>query len=100
MPVNSAQLFEDLVTTLQAHADPQQAAAAKADLKSDLQFIGVPVPQLGEREFFIRKAIGWVLRDVSKRDPQWVQGFIDQHRAQMAGLTLREASKYLTAPKS
>ena len=53
------------------------------------------VPLLGDREFFIRKAIGWVLRDVSKRDPAWVQGFVDRHRAQMAGLTLREASKYL-----
>ncbi|MBI5609740.1 MAG: DNA alkylation repair protein [Deltaproteobacteria bacterium] len=53
------------------------------------------VPLLGDREFFIRKAIGWVLRDVSKRDPAWVQGFLQRHRAAMAGLTLREASKYL-----
>lgn len=54
------------------------------------------VPLLGDREFFIRKAIGWVLRDVSKRDPAWVQSFVDRHRVRMAGLTLREASKYLT----
>ncbi len=53
------------------------------------------VPLLVEREFFIRKAIGWVLRDVSKREPAWVQGFVERHRGQMAGLTLREASKYL-----
>ena len=29
-------------------------------------------PMLAEREFFIRKAIGWVLREISRRDPAWV----------------------------
>ena len=29
-------------------------------------------PLLADREFFIRKAIGWVLREISKRDPDWV----------------------------
>ena len=27
-----------------------------------------------EKEFFIRKATGWVLREISKRDPRWVAG--------------------------
>jgi 3-methyladenine DNA glycosylase AlkD len=30
------------------------------------------IPMLGEKEFFIRKAIGWVLREAAKRDPEWV----------------------------
>ena len=50
---------------------------------------------LGQKEFFINKAIGWALRDYSKTNPEWVQGFINRHRHKMAKLSLREASKYL-----
>ena len=50
---------------------------------------------LGQKEFFINKAIGWALRDYSKTNPEWVQGFIDRYRHKMAKLSLREASKYL-----
>ena len=50
---------------------------------------------LGQKEFFINKAIGWALRDYSKTNPEWVQGFIDHHRHEMAKLSLREAGKYL-----
>jgi len=50
---------------------------------------------LGQKEFFINKAIGWALRDYSKTNPEWVQGFIGRHRHEMAKLSLREASKYL-----
>ncbi|RMX15944.1 DNA alkylation repair protein [Vandammella animalimorsus] len=50
---------------------------------------------LGQREFFINKAIGWALRDYSKTNPQWVRAFIDQHRNRMAALSIHEASKYL-----
>lgn len=46
-----------------------------------------------EREFFIRKAIGWVLREVAKRHPEWTCGFLRRHR--VAGLTLREATRSL-----
>jgi 3-methyladenine DNA glycosylase AlkD len=51
---------------------------------------------LEEREFFIRKAIGWVLREVSKTRPALVRGFLARHRDRASGLTLREATKYLT----
>jgi 3-methyladenine DNA glycosylase AlkD len=50
---------------------------------------------LGEREFFIRKAIGWVLREVGKRRPDLVFEFLRQHRDAVSGLTLREGAKYL-----
>ena len=50
---------------------------------------------LGQKEFFINKAIGWALRDYSKTNPEWVQGFIDRYRHKMAKLSLREAGKYL-----
>ena len=50
---------------------------------------------LGEKEFFINKAIGWSLREYSKTDPQWVRDFIDRYREELAPLSIREASKYI-----
>ncbi len=50
---------------------------------------------VAEKEFFIRKAIGWVLRDVSKKRPDLVFGFLLDHVHEVSGLTLREGSKYL-----
>ena len=49
----------------------------------------------GSGEFFIDKAIGWALRDYSKTSPEWVRGFIEDHRGRMSALSIREASKYL-----
>lgn len=48
-----------------------------------------------EREFFITKAIGWSLRELSKRNPEAVVGFLAEHTDQMARLSVREASKYI-----
>lgn len=50
---------------------------------------------LDEKEFFIRKAIGWVLRDVSKKRPQLVFDFLIHHIDRVSPLSLREGSKYL-----
>ena len=50
---------------------------------------------LGQAEFFINKAIGWVLRDYSKTNPEWVKNFIEKNRENMAKLSIKEASKYL-----
>jgi 3-methyladenine DNA glycosylase AlkD len=58
-------------------------------------FSVLAVPMLGEREFFIRKAIGWALREVGKTRPADVVAFLRTHGADVAGLTLREAVKYL-----
>jgi 3-methyladenine DNA glycosylase AlkD len=46
-----------------------------------------------EREFFIRKAIGWALRQHSWTDPDFVRRFLGEHRAVLSGLSFREASK-------
>lgn len=50
---------------------------------------------LEEREFFVRKAIGWVLRDASRRDPARVARWLLPRAARASGLTLREATKHL-----
>ena len=47
------------------------------------------------REFFIRKAIGWALRDHARADPDWVVAFVDRHADQLSGLSKREALKHL-----
>ena len=56
-------------------------------------------PMLDEREFFIRKAIGWVLREVSKKRPELTYEFLKKHRERVSGLSLREGAKYLPAPQ-
>jgi 3-methyladenine DNA glycosylase AlkD len=50
---------------------------------------------LEEREFFIRKAIGWVLRERAKKRPAEVLAWLEPRRERASGLTLREASKHL-----
>jgi 3-methyladenine DNA glycosylase AlkD len=50
---------------------------------------------LEETEFFIRKAIGWVLRETSKTRPQEVYKWIAPRTHRASGVTMREAVKYL-----
>jgi len=49
----------------------------------------------GEKEFFIRKAIGWALRDYARWNPEEVTDFLVKHRPVLSGLTMREAAKHL-----
>jgi len=58
-------------------------------------FASLASSMVEEKEFFIRKAIGWVLRDVSKKRPQLAYGFLIEHIDEVSGLTFREGSKYL-----
>ena len=48
-----------------------------------------------EREFFIRKAIGWVARDVARRAPEVVQGWAVPRLDTMSGVTRREVVRHL-----
>ena len=59
------------------------------------RFERLAAPMLDDREFFIRKAIGWVLREVGKRHPERTYDFLRRHRSAVAGLTLREGARYL-----
>ena len=54
------------------------------------------LPNLDDREFFLRKAIGWALRQYARVDPDWVRGFVDEHQDRMSALSRREATKHLT----
>jgi len=48
-----------------------------------------------EEDFFIRKAIGWVLREHSKIDPLSIQKFIEKNEKKLSNLSIKEGSKYL-----
>lgn len=47
----------------------------------------------GEREFFIRKAIGWALRSYARTAPEAVAGFLAAHGDELSGLSPREAER-------
>lgn len=59
------------------------------------RFIRYADGMLDEREFFIRKAIGWVLREVGKKRPELVRDFLLARLPRVSSITLREAVKYL-----
>jgi 3-methyladenine DNA glycosylase AlkD len=46
-------------------------------------------------EFFIRKAIGWALREYSKSDPVAVRDFVSAHQGRLSGLSSREAVRLI-----
>lgn len=48
-----------------------------------------------EKEFFIRKAIGWSLREYAKTNPRAVSDFLLKNREVLSALSFREASKHL-----
>ncbi|UWQ43398.1 DNA alkylation repair protein [Leisingera aquaemixtae] len=48
-----------------------------------------------DRDWFIQKAIGWWLRDLSKHDAARTRAFLDAHGAQMKAFARKEAAKYL-----
>lgn len=50
---------------------------------------------LGSDEFFIDKAIGWVLRDYGKTNPEWVINFVNRYQDKMSKLSITQAMKYL-----
>ena len=51
------------------------------------------VNNFGSDEFFINKAIGWALRDYSKKNPEWVKDFVNKYNTKMHSLSIKEASK-------
>jgi 3-methyladenine DNA glycosylase AlkD len=52
-------------------------------------------PMLTDREFFVAKAIGWVLRDTGRRRPELVSRWVVPRASVMSRVTLREAVKPL-----
>jgi 3-methyladenine DNA glycosylase AlkD len=51
--------------------------------------------QAGHADFFVRKAIGWALREFARTDPDAVRAFVAEHRESLSGLSVREALRHL-----
>lgn len=75
---------------------PLALLVALREGRGDLaRFGALAEPMLGETEFFVRKALGWVLRDASRRRPDEVAAWLLPRAARASGLTVREAVKHL-----
>ncbi len=48
-----------------------------------------------DTEFFIRKALGWALRQHARTDPEAVRDYVNRNADRLAGLTKREALKHI-----
>ena len=66
--------------------------------ETDLDLLATVIePNIGDPDFFIRKAIGWALREVGYVDPAWVRRFVAAH-AGLAPLSRREALRRIGDP--
>ncbi|CAG5080675.1 DNA alkylation repair protein [Parvicella tangerina] len=64
---------------------------------TDLELLtNVIEKNLGSKEFFINKAIGWMLREYSRVDPLWVLGFVEDH-PNLSNLSIKEATRLINA---
>jgi 3-methyladenine DNA glycosylase AlkD len=65
---------------------------AKRETDLDLLYACIE-PSLDSKEFFLRKAIGWALRQYAWTDPAEVQRYVRQNDDRLSGLSKREALK-------
>jgi 3-methyladenine DNA glycosylase AlkD len=90
----------DLVATMDAwSADPDKWLVRTAilhqvrygDATESERLFRYCAAQAGHRDFFVRKAIGWALREHAKVAPDAVRAFVAEHAADLSGLSRREA---------
>lgn len=67
---------------------------AKDDMDLDLLYACIE-PSISSKEFFLRKAIGWVLRQYARTNPQEVRRYVSANEARLSNLTKREALKHI-----
>ncbi|MFC4222910.1 DNA alkylation repair protein [Lysinibacter cavernae] len=66
--------------------------------RTDLALLTEAIDQnAGDPEFFIRKAIGWALREYSRVDPGWVTDFVDARATVLSPLSRREAVRNIAS---
>ncbi|EMD24438.1 DNA alkylation repair protein [Amycolatopsis azurea] len=66
---------------------------AKGGTDTDLLTRAVEA-NLDDKDFFLRKGIGWALREYAKTEPDWVRAFVAAHPA-LSTLSRKEALKHL-----
>lgn len=71
-------------------------AQLKFKAATDEAFLAAVIgPSLGNREFFLAKAIGWALRQHSRTNPAFVVDYVEMHKDQLVPLSKREGLKVL-----
>ena len=71
-------------------------AQLKAKAATDTALLAAVIEaNLGDGEFFVRKAIGWALREYAKTSPDWVAAFVAGHSAVISPLSRQEALRRL-----
>ncbi len=51
---------------------------------------------IDHKDFFIRKAIGWALREYAKTNPDFTLKFVENHKDLLSNLSIREALKHFS----
>lgn len=51
---------------------------------------------VGDRDDMVVKALSWALRELSKRDPEAVDQFLDEHQSELAARVVREVRNKLS----
>ena len=70
----------------------------KAKAGTDLELLYACIePSIDSKEFFLRKAIGWALREYAKTDAGEVRRYVAAHDGRLSGLSRREALKNVGA---
>ncbi|MGD9960034.1 DNA alkylation repair protein [Nocardioides sp.] len=65
--------------------------------RTDLDLLRASIDaNLDDTSFWLRKAIGWALRDQARTDPDWVRAEVDRLGERLSGLSRREALKHLS----
>ncbi|WP_375562695.1 DNA alkylation repair protein [Bernardetia sp. OM2101] len=55
----------------------------------------ITISLIPSKEFFINKAIGWILREYSRTNPNWVIDFVEKNESELSNLSKREALRLL-----
>lgn len=71
----------------------------RGDADLDLLYANIE-PNMADRDFFIRKAIGWALRTYAWADPDEVVRYVDANRDRLSSLSVREAVKNVKRGKT
>ena len=67
---------------------------AKGAMDLDLLYACIE-PSMGSKEFFLRKAIGWVLRQYARTNPDEVRRYVAANDGRLSALSKREALKHI-----
>jgi 3-methyladenine DNA glycosylase AlkD len=69
---------------------------ARSGERTDVELLYACIePSIGSKEFFLRKAIGWALREYARVDAREVERWVKKNESRLSGLSKREALKHV-----